>query len=337
MDFLEQVASRSPGSAGFALDGARATWPYFVNSFEVEAALTEILGGTETAKSDGRLKRKLPKAHPHYPWLYAERISNIQGIGKPALFTDTRTYEVPLITPRLALYKTYLFQVEFVQRPYYVVGDDNIPVAEEVWTDETGTPQTYLHTKEYVRFTDYDVLPDADVVTAQHGQMIFRGGTANGKAFTGMPRVTIAKAVIKFRWFGIPFRYVESANSNLVYYLNRVNQFDFWDWERGSLLYRGFTVLRRYTPVVPESNPVFGTEAFTPDKLCDVELLWEYTDRPIAAEPPAPANDNWIPRGHNLMPNYKDRGFYYVTQATGDQIPLFLSVPFQLLFTDPDV
>jgi hypothetical protein len=339
INYVEQVRSQSPGTAGFALDGARASWQYDVGPFDVADALVDVLGTTDTAVSaDGRMTRKLPKAHPQFPWMYAERVANLQGVGKPTTFNITDSFECPLLVQQIALYQRYRLTIDFLPRPYYVVADANIPVATESWVDEDGLAQVYQHTREYVRFTDYDVLPDVDVVTAQHGMMRFRGTTPE-KAFTGMPRVTVAKAVVKFRWFAIPFRYVESSNSYLANYANRVNQFDFWQWPAGSLLYRSFSILRKWTPIVPDTNPVFGTTAFTPDKLCDVELLWEFTSRKLAAPPPAPANGNWVQAGHNLMPNYADRGFYYVSTDNPNpalQVPLFLSVPFQLLFTDPD-
>jgi hypothetical protein len=343
--FKEKVGSISPGSAGFAVDGARATWPYYCGYLDMPDAFIELLGTTEYDKSDGRLKRKLPKAHPQYPWLYAERVSNVQGVGKPVTFNITETYEVPLIVQKIAVYRTYLLTVEFLPRPYAVIGDINIPAVEKVWTDPDGEAQTYLSTMEHARFVDVDEDPDSDTVTAQHGMMKFRGGAANGRSYTGMPRMTVPKSLIRMRWFGVPLRYIRSANSHLARFRNCINQFDFWDWERGSLLYKGFKILRRYPQLVPEVNPVFGTNAFTPDKLCDIEIHLEHTTREIAAEV-VPANDNWIARGHNLMPSYVDRKFYYVTTsplgpATPDDpaewFPLYLSFPLDILFTDPDI
>lgn len=341
LQYYELVASKSPGSAGFALDQGKGTAMYDVTDpLYVSNAVVDLLGATDTAVSTtGKLKRQLPKAHPFFPWLYAERVSNIQGVGRPVTFDLSATYEVPLVVPRIALYPRYRLTVEFVQRPYAIVSDDNIPVVTANWDNVAGVSTAYKSTKEYVRFTDYDIEPDVDVVTAQHGKLIFRSSdSTNGKSFTGMPRISIAKAVIKFRWFGIPFRYLESANSYLVGYINYINQDPFWQWEEGSLLYRGLRVLRRYTPAVPDTNLVFGTTAYTPDKLCDVELLWEWTDRALTSFPGGLANTNCIAAGHNLMPHYLG-GFYYVTDAnasTAAQKPLFRSVPFDLLFTDPD-
>jgi hypothetical protein len=346
--YLEAVGSRSPGSAGFALDQGRASLSYYVNPLQAPLSdvLTDILGGTEYDKSDGRLKRKLPRAHPLHAWLYAERVSNMQGVGRPITFAVTESYEAPVLVPKIALYRKYLLTVEFVARPYTLVSDDNIPVYAQVWIDETGASVNATLTREYVRFTDYDVLPDTDLITAQHGQMVFRTGVGgpDGKTMQGLPRVTIPKALIKFRWFGIPFRYVESPDSYLTRYLNYINQLDFWNWPAGSLLYRGFQVMRRYPAVVPDTNPVFGTTAYTPDKFCDVELYWEYTRRECASPPAPPSNGNWLPLGHNLMPHYIDRKFYYVTTKEAgvtvdpdQQVPTYLSFPLQLLFTDPDV
>jgi hypothetical protein len=164
----------------------------------------------------------------------------------------------------------------------------------------------------------------------------------DGKAFTGMPRVTIPKAVIKLRWFGVPLRYVTSDNAFLWRYQNYINQIDFWAWKAAELLYKGFRILRQYTPVVPDTIPNFGLPVFGTEKLCDLEIVMEWTRRELASTPAvAPANGNWLVAGHNLVPNYADRRFYYVSAdnpVAAKQAPLFLSAPVpQILFTDPDV
>lgn len=53
----------------------------------------EILGYTKIAADNYRLARQLPKAHPQFPWLFAERISAIRGDLMTVEFTP-RQYEL---------------------------------------------------------------------------------------------------------------------------------------------------------------------------------------------------------------------------------------------------
>lgn len=339
--YKESVASRSPGSAGFALDAGRCSWPYYVDGLSIYDALVDIMGVTDQDVGDGRLKRKLPRAHPWFPWCYAERVSNIQGVGKPITFVLSESYECPLLVGKIALYRTYLLSIEFLTRPYQLFSDEHVTRQTVTWTNDLGLEEASIITGEYGRFVDYDVEADTDIVTAQHGTTVFRSTSdVNGKSFTGMPRVYVPKQTIKLRWFGIPFRYVESSNSYLARYQNYINQGAFFGYPEGSLLYKGFRTLRRYPPPVPDEVPIAGSTAFSTAKLCDVEIVLEYTGRTLGAPPPAPpANANWLVAGHNLFPHFLDRKFYYVTANNDDplkQYPMFPSFPMALLFTDPD-
>ena len=65
IDWILAVGDRSPGSAGFAVETARATEVFFLRAADVPDCITDALGTTEVGNA-GALKRKLPKAHPLY-------------------------------------------------------------------------------------------------------------------------------------------------------------------------------------------------------------------------------------------------------------------------------
>jgi hypothetical protein len=288
------------------------------------------------------MRRKPPKGHPWHPWMYAERISNIQGVGRPITFNLSTVYEAPILVSMIALYATYRLTIEFTNRPYAIVSDASLPLDPKNWINDVGDTVTTKFTREYLRFCDYDFDPDAKVVQAQHGTSIFRAtGGPDGKTFPGLPNMTVPQGLARYRWFGVPLRYVESPNSYLLKYQNRINQLSFLHWPVGELLYRTFKIVRRYPQPVPDENFIFGNVAFTPDKFCDLELYFEWTRRELATPPtPMPVNGNWIPAGWNLQPWYKDRKFYYTSANDtniNNQYPTHLSFPVQILFNDPDV
>jgi hypothetical protein len=349
--YKEIVDSREPGAVGFSYDGARASMVLKVSSFDVIPSLEDLLGSVKPA-GDGSLNRRLPKAHPRFPWLYAERISNCQGIGAPSVATsallDAPTFD------QYAVYPEYLLTVEFTSRPYAVLSDSQVTVTPNTaWTDVTAAgaadAKTYAKTTEMYRFVDMEWAPAADFITAQHGNMVFKSTASppDGVTFSGRPSLAIQKAILKLTWHMVPGSYVVGPDSHVLKYLARINQHSFMGFDPGMLLYVAVG-LRRYTPpyATAHVDPTFGSGVVTPIRYWDVQFVMEFTRRPRATNPyadagkPASINANWIADGHNLMPWYRDRRFYYVTannMVESGQVPTYLSVPFHLLFTDPTI
>jgi len=75
----ERIASRNPSVAGFSLmEGGRATMKLVIDEPRMESACKQILGYAQAGNK--KIERILPVAHPQFPWLYAERISSIEGL-----------------------------------------------------------------------------------------------------------------------------------------------------------------------------------------------------------------------------------------------------------------
>lgn len=327
---------------GFSQDGGRGQSVYLCLTADLTDVLLDLLGYTEQESTDGRLIRHLPRAHPRYPWLFVDRIAQVQGVGNPDRVAASSTLEASPVEYGTS-YPNYKVTVEWAPRPYAVIGDDKIEIASVDWTDTDGSAESNTYAAEWLRYTDWEYLPRVELITAQQGQMVLRRGDAsepNGNTFPGMPQLRLASSTIIARWFHVPYRYVTSSNSYLVRFQGRINQSTWNDHAAGSLLFDSFRV-KRYTPPFPDANNVVGAAVFA-DKLCDIELVFQkvYRTTPSA---PTPSNTNWIAAGHNLMPWFTDRQFYYATSFdknnTADATkwyPPYLSAPFQLLFTDPD-
>lgn len=335
VDFIEYVQSYSPGSASFGMEGGRATLQLDVLAADLDDAIVQLLGACEPSRLGG-LNRTMPKAHPRFPWMFAQTISNIQGFGVTTQTAAEADLEATTLE-QFAEYPRYRLTVEFLPRMYPVLEDNKITSSSVSYTDDSGNPASKTCYTEWERFTDYDILPQPQEITAQYGQMKFirddHPTEPSGNTFHGFPRILINNSQIRFRWIQVPFSYLDSSSSYLTRYAGYINQQDWYGWPAGSLLYRGCTA-RRYVPPVPARLVENGATTFSIAKLCDIEMIFDFTERTIGSAATAAAS-NYIAAGHNLMPWIQDRKFYYVI-SNSSNAPTYLSVPFQLLFQDPD-
>ena len=330
------------------MEGGRAMLVLDVAAAELEAAITELLGACRPSGLGG-LTRILPKAHPLFPWLYCERISNIQGLS-PDLTASLA--EESLEAPSLDTfqgYARYRLTCEFLPRPYAILSDRSVIVSLVSTANDAGTSNDVTVAQEWVRYLDVISEYKGELITAQQGMNAFWTNDTllpNGKTAPGFPRIYLPNGEVIMRWYQVPERYVSSRNSNLKKYGGRVNQVAWDQWEAGELLYKGYRQ-KRYTPPVlwsnlpgPNDATIFGVE-----KLVDLEIVFEETARTIG-KAYTPSNNNWVANGHNLQPYLPDYKFYYSGRSTADDIvstpgakryPTFLSFEIGLLFTDPDV
>lgn len=351
--YLEKTDSISPASFGFSIHGGKATLPLYVQSptlDDLQEAITQILGGLEsTDPGDGRLQRILPMAHPMFPWLYASNISSCRGIGVPIKTTAAAELETPPL-PFFALYPEYELTVDFTPRPYAVLADLTVPVKKnQYWYNAAGAQQLSTFAQEWTRFTDYQVHPQPETITAQQGTMQFAtqsGGAPNTYPLDALIRKTIPNQLIKMKWYQVPYRYVESANSYLDSLAGSINQNAWYGWPAGSLLYLNF-LPHRYTPPV-QALDLWLPGQYSTEKWCDIEFSFIQTNRTGTDLPQGTvvpgrpdmqnANPNWLAAGHNLLPWLTTLSYYYATSPiAGSPAPTWPSSPFELLFTDPDV
>jgi hypothetical protein len=158
-------------------------------------------------------------------------------------------------------------------------------------------------------------------------------------------QMPLPNETIKIIWYRVPYRYVKSANSYLNRFRFRVNQKAWENYGPGELLYAGYTP-RRFSPPIVGLDPAWESGVFSTEKLCDITLEFIRTSReaetiPSTTLPPySDTNRSWVMAGHNLLPHFRDRKFYYASVNNADptkQFPMFLSFPLELLFVDPDV
>lgn len=354
MNYYEKVDDLSPSTASFSMYGSRASIRLIMESNKYTSAMMIDLLGDTKPNAGGGLKRKLPKAHPRWPWLFASRIDEVIGIGQMTKTAAVSTrMESSNIFDAYAQYDRMMATVIFEPRPYAVISDNTIQSGSVTWYNENKQSTTSTYATEWMRYTSFSVLPQSELIEARQGQSVFRltdSTTLNDpqaphlNPFPAFPRMTVPKATFKVRWYQVPLNFVVSPNSHIVKALGRINYRAWGGFPEGSLLYETVAVSEPYVPVVPALSVVGSEAVYTAYKLVDIDFVFQYTNRAAGYEHTVTVdNENWKMSGHNLLPWLFDRKFYYATAQplTGNDAtkytPTFLSYPFELLFSNPDV
>lgn len=328
--YYQATKDQSACRAAFSREDASCTDVFYVKGEEMVSSILDLLGDCE-AQGGGWLTRTLPKAHPQYPWLYASTV-DIQGMGQTSFkeglvgqlvdVEDTEVMETAVVTEQFWQHSAAALQVKFQPRPYAVLADDFVTMeTATVYDTDRVTYEARWPEGEWLRFTDYEVLPAPELITAQQGLSFFirddtpikgaiTAAPPHGYSFQGFPRIYLNKSAIKFTWYQVPWRYVTHARSFIVAGIGRVNQLDWYNWKKGELLYLGCQV-KRYTPPVPLMVFDSGLLAPSTEKLCDITFLFDRVIRTQTSVPETMPNDNDVTAGHNLMPWFGDRQTYY--------------------------
>lgn len=194
-----------------------------------------------------------------------------------------------------------------------------------------------------------------------------RGGVDGVGVGRGDTKILVSSRHVLVRWYRVPYRYVLSPLSYFDSLQGHVNQRPWEGYPAGTLLLQGTNVLRVYAPTFPDVEVYTGNEAVSQERLCDLEFQMLYKDWVPKSDPGTPQpNPSHIPAGHNLVPWGGRRDFYYVVNsrpggnvlippalagglgaAIGAAVmvaitgtvrePLYPSLPFELLFQNPEV
>lgn len=386
--YMESVDGRSPSQAGFSLrGGGRSVRNYFIGDdghgvtthtavagiSELFSSITELLGAVHTHPDGKRLQRTLPMADPVYQWCMCENIGNIQGVGNPGNPITSNPFQI-LEAPTVdyySLYPGYLFSgVTFTPRPYACLQDVAVSTSDSLgslqYTNQEGvsTP-SFAYAQEWLRFTDVETIPAGEYITAQAGQFLFdvqSGKSPDGiSAGAGQLKMLKKTKTIKMTWNMVPYQYVETGDANILSYIEQglgcINQYDWFGYPKGTLLFEAVSV-NRYTPVVPTAKLLPGsTISFANQKLCDITFFFGFQNPTVGSDatkiygldsdgnratPRAPTRAGEIQAGWNLVPYAHQAGWFYAKTKipafpSSDGKPLFPSFPFELLFTNPGI
>lgn len=377
-DWNEATDNVGPTDAAISMRVGRHSLKYYLTSPGIDglqAAVAEILGTVKTSKASPRLTRSLPAASPIFPYFYASAISGIRGIGVPVM-TSTQPLKgtvaatpffLPQPMPFIAVYPTWELTVEFTPRPYAALSDevvfDNIMTTWAIPPAQGGAGtarQTSRFCEEYIRYTEFDIVPQNDSITGTQGNQIFQTanypdpaqpgkvGVIGGQPFSGAIKMLLPNQLLRMRWHEVPYSYYMSSNSYLKRFVGYINQLPFFPWAGsssifppGSLLYLGTNPVSYTSPIIQLQPWANGNQSTS--RLCTMEMTFLVTSRIAGTTeggPPATGNANFIAAGHNLLPFFPKKEYHYSVLnsniAASNQAPPWYSIPFDMLFTNPD-
>jgi len=350
----EMVDRTSPSKATFQTDGGSATMDFIVDRSQLKNLVSGLLGKVEKSNDgSGSLKRTLPAAHPYYDWMFASKINSIEGLqpnGRYDALNGMRDKSLNYITD-CAMYLKYKITVEFEHRPYLMMTDEEIkgyrtPNAKWYY-DLNDNFRPFDDCWEYSRFVDVESQPNVEFLSSPTGQFKFK--TASGTPPHNNPisnqngggvQIRIIKQKVRMTWFFVP--YTIAFAENVTAGFGKINQYDFWNYPKGSLLLEGFEI-KRYPP--PEQ--LFGNDPVNRHpaelKLCDITFIFGCFIPPaddVSSDIPSGAGyDKFkVPYGHNLLPRPGTIKYYYVesepltSEPSVLSRPVYESYPMQRLF-----
>jgi hypothetical protein len=335
-NYQERVGSIAKSSAGFSMEGGKATIEYQMPWEDVEQFCKDALGSVSVAF--GKLARNLPLAHPFFPWLFVSSIATIEGFK----FFEKADAEEELEAPPIAEYASYEYAkvvVEFAPRPYALYKDESISVEPITYYDDDGEEVTADVAAESWRFVEFQSKTSVEYLTAQHGTYRMAGtGEATAPSFPGQVRLLKKTKNITLTWHHVPF--TVSEGDNIFNGLGKINQIEFFGYNIGTLLFQGWTTTRPMPEPFPEMEVDEDTGSTLPSaaKIVNIEFSFLYLEPELGGQGVSPQNQNHIAGGHNTFPWFKDMKHYYATvgpstESATEGIPPYKSYPFQLLFT----
>lgn len=345
---------------------------------QLREKIAELLGATlqfpdgppSGPGGPGSINRLLPLADPKFPCNFVDEVDVLAPPGEAYISAENTDDLAGPVIPGHARYRGWELQVKFTARPYALFENDRMTLNYINFYDVDGSLKTLWYYKEWLRYCHPlgQVLGTRVSATAKSAMRFRAPGTANvdNVPFDAIPEMALPDTEIILRWYGVPARYVTHASSFLGRFVGYINQAPFaldsqTVWAPGQLLYMGAKTIRAYNQPSPFLPTIIGpdrilgpdgavivpnefaalTGTFAGNALVDLDLRFILTNRTADVVTPTDQtpNGNWIPFGHNLLPHFLSKKFYYATAdatATTGYVPSYLSVPFEILFCDPD-
>lgn len=348
-DAAERIDRISPSKASFTTGGGVASVEYVLRRGQMGAFIRDILGAAAFT-AQGNLNRYLPAAHPQFDYLYATRISNIEGITPEGRIEAAPLQRILQNHFRdVAIYSQYRMVVEFEPRPYLIETDDSLKATWEVnkkyYYDfqNAANFSQFTDCKEYNRFVEISMETNAEFLTTPTNVFQYRHGWPDGNpvgATSGAGvNVLICKPTVKMTWYFVPYEMVFCKN--ITEALGRVNQYDFIKFKAGTLLFKGIEV-NKYAPpyqIIGQAANVGARPEHT--RMCDITYIFEYFSQnndDLGQGIPGGLGQAIPAFGHNLTIHGSDYKYYYVSARPNplnpkqDYRPIYLSYPMEKLF-----
>lgn len=344
-NFKIRQGSREPGSFRVGKGGGAAVLTFKIADDKLEELMTNGIESA-AAHSSGRIRRILPIAHPRFSHLFLSDLDSVTGTSfdEKVEADPYAALEVPCL-PYYAKYAIYEAQGRFESRPYPLIPDNSIPIETVNYYDTAGNPQSTTVPCEWWRYCTWTPSPAADWLTAEKGQWLFSiptpfsNGPQDRASWPGAIRELMSTVVWTLTWHFVPYSYILSTNSYLTRFVGMINQQAWEGFNPGAIQLQAVQLVDVFSPPFPEMVSYAGVNAVSQEKLCTVNLIFLEVFR-TAASPVTPVNPSHIANYHNTAIHGIDgRAYYFEANRSGSPgtgRPLYDSVPFQLIFKNPD-
>lgn len=361
-ELLEEINSLSPSTSGFGADGGTAQAEYTIERDFLPTALTKILGYCLIA-NDGRLNRGVPLSHPDFPWLYASKITSIQGMGADG-YAAGNEFVFPgfapiykLLPERIGMYKHYKLTVQFEPRPYKVIQDAQVHQFSKPAAYFDADKNGFIFTDwcEHLRYTTVDFEPYTQWLTTQMAGFYMHcpdfPGTEKYQQTAptngGGPKMLVCKQNLTVTWFMVPFR---MTTSNLIRMARGKINYEpspakgFLKQEPGSLLLKGVKYRPNPGPYPPIAEAI-ATEDQVTDSLWDnryVDIMFEFEEFTIPQDQRGPYPTGMVNQAngvvldnHNRLPTMSLMKWVYASNGKNPAttLPIYNSMNMKALFT----
>jgi len=339
----EMTGRISPSKSSFSVGGGAASIDFIVPRSGMGRLIQQTLGSSEIT-AQGSLRRELPAAHPYYDWLYATKISNIEGVSLDGM-ADAAQYQRIIQThfKDLAIYENYKVTVEFEPRPYIIMTDEQV---RALWQENVpnyynvaNSFTNFTDCAEYRRFVEISIEPNAEFLTTAVNSFKYKdsdttidGQWINGTNGSGV-NIVVVKPVVKLTWYFVPYLMVFSQN--ITDALGKVNQYQFYGYQAGSLLFKGMEINKYSPPFQTVAQGQFASPETT--RMCDITFVFELfqqSTNDLSSGIPVVSGYK-VAYGHNLVISARDLKYYYAEIAPerlGAGRPVYGSYRMEKLF-----
>jgi len=356
--FPETIGSTSPSNTGFSMDGGKASMEFMVGSEQAWRVLEQLIGNCSELPPElppaailakAGLQRKLPLAHPQFPWFFATAIESYKGHKYKKtvdyIYEVTEDPNARLLAsayPVFADYSEYKISVGFEPRPYKILPDEYMEFNKISLTyyppkpNNTAIEFTDIW-PEWERFCYVTSAPRAEYLSGNLGQYAYYIPSMAEKdppldvyqmTNAGQVKILIPSKVVVAKWFQVPYSYVtgsKSPDNKTVFDLaiGSVNQLPIfggeWDtgYPAGSLLLEAVNVTKIYPKPFPELKDIPGGippityKGYTAELLCDIDFVFIHRNPKTDEIYPDPSEGgNEIYAGHNLLPYLQGNTWY---------------------------
>jgi len=288
------------GSISYQLgtDEGSATEVHDIDYNDLYQASIDILGWSKQQGTG--IFRKLPAQHPYFSFLYANRITDIKGIGPRGQVIGRNAGSGP---KPMADFKLVRLTVNYGTPPYYMAGAKGFDKTDPFLTAGTSEDKRFLIPSEY----------DSDTKFAAQRTTFMKWPAEAPAPLTNQPikdtggaTIAVTKQRITFTWVQVPDHGLfpggfdqNKTSPNIDKCIGRVNSEEFLGYPRGTVLFEGWKPMPRIMGIPSEA---LGLGFDQLPRSWDVKLQFSFFD-------PKPLGDE-NKRGHNLAPCPKDRKWY---------------------------